>query len=209
MKLTIVRHGETDWNKVRKIQGQIDIGLNLFGVQQAHTCAKYLANEHFDSVYSSPLSRAYETAKIITAKRDCHISVKDDLQEINMGKWQGMIWSEIVKTHSDLYVEFEKVGDFSKVYKGESFKELQDRAARFLDYLVETPYESVLAVSHGGLIKVLICYVLGLDLSKRTKFNIDNLSISRLHYSQERGWTVLSLNEYTYLDDLFSSGGNI
>ncbi len=209
MKLTLIRHGETDWNKVRRIQGQIDIDLNLFGLQQAHTCAKYLANEDYDRVYSSPLSRAYKTAEIIASKKNYYINVRDELQEINMGKWQGMIWSEIIRSHSDLFQEFERVGDLSKVYKGESFQELQDRAISFLDYLVETPYESVIAVSHGGLIKVLICHVLGLDLSKRTKFNIDNLSVSRLHYSEEKGWNLLSLNEHTYLDNLFSSGGQL
>ncbi len=209
MKLTLIRHGETEWNRIRKIQGQIDIGLSLFGVQQAHTCAKHLANEHFDAVYSSPLSRAYETAEIICSKKDYKINVNNNLQEIFMGEWQGMVWSEIVKKHSDMYERFERVGDFSSIYKGESFQELQHRAVSFLDYISITPFESVLAVSHGGLIKVAICHILGLDLSKRTKFNIHNLSISRLDYSKERGWSVLTLNEYEYLDDLFTSGGQI
>ncbi len=208
MKLTIIRHGETDWNKARRIQGRIDIGLNIFGLQQAHTCAKHLADEDFDKVFSSPLSRAYKTAEIISAKKKYVVSLNDDLQEINMGKWQGLVWSEIRRIHSDLYAEFERVGDFSKVYKGESFQELQNRAVNFLNFLVDSPYENVLAVSHGGFIKVLVCYVLGLDLSKRMKFHIDNLSITRLSCTDEK-WTLMSLNESSYLDNLFSSGGQI
>ncbi len=208
MNLTLIRHGETDWNKARRIQGHIDIGLNIFGLQQAHSCSKHLANEDFDKVFSSPLSRAYKTAEIISSKKKYTVSLHDDLQEINMGKWQGLVWSEIRRIHADLYTEFERVGDFSKVYKGESFQELQDRAVNFLNYLVESPYENVLAVSHGGLIKVLVCYVLGLELSKRTRFNIDNLSITRLTYFDDK-WTLMSLNESSYLDNLFSSGGSI
>lgn len=208
MKLTILRHGETDWNKNRRIQGHIDIELNLFGLQQAHTCAKYLAKEDFDKVFSSPLSRAYKTAEIISAKKKYPITLRDELLEINMGKWQGMVWSEIVRTHSNLFEELERSGDLSKVYQGESFQEMQDRSIAFLNYLVDSPYENVLAVSHTGLIKVMVCHVLGLDLSKRNKFHIQNLSVTRLQYAPDRGWNVLSLNEYDYLDDLFRPGAS-
>lgn len=203
MKLTLVRHGETDWNKSRRIQGHIDTELNLFGLQQAHSCAKYLASEDFDKVFTSPLSRAYKTAEIITSKKKYTINTRDELLEIDFGKWQGLVWSEIVKTHPDLFGEFERERDLSKVYQGESFQDLQNRAIRFLEFLSDAPYENVLAVSHTGLIKVLVCHVLGLDLPKRSNFNINNLSITRLNYSKERGWTLLSLNEYEYLDSLF------
>ncbi len=209
MKLTLIRHGETDWNKIRKIQGQLDIPLNLFGVQQAHTCAKFLANQEFDAVYSSPLIRAYRTAEIICAKRDTIIKTDDCLEEINMGKWQGMVWNDIVRQYSDLVGEFERAGDLSKVYGGESFRQVQERAKDFFDYISDMPYKSVLAVSHGGFIKAAVCQVLGLNLSKRSKFNIHNLSITTFSYSRDRGWSLVSLNHYEYLDDLFSSGGSL
>ena len=73
MKLYIVRHGETDWNKARKIQGQSDIPLNAFGRHLARETAKGLADVHFDLCFTSPLSRAKETARIILEGRDVPI----------------------------------------------------------------------------------------------------------------------------------------
>lgn len=209
MKVRIVRHGETDWNKEGRLQGSMDRPLNLFGVQQAHTCAKHLANEKFDRVFSSPLSRAYQTAEIISSKMDVEIVKVPDIEEIDLGEWQGLKWSEIRLKFSNLLADFERGRDLSKIYKGESLQDQQKRAIRFLTSLEQYEGENILVVSHGGLIKTLICHILGLDLGKRDRFGVSNLSISTLLFSKKQGWTVSILNEYNYLDGLFSSGGQI
>lgn len=69
MEICLVRHGETDWNKVGKIQGHTDIELNENGIRQAYACAEYLNNAPFELIITSPLKRAKQTAEIIAEKR--------------------------------------------------------------------------------------------------------------------------------------------
>ena len=79
MKVTFVRHGQTDWNKVGKQQGRMDIPLNATGIEQAHQTAELLKSEPFDRVYSSPLTRARQTAEIICENRDIPIILEPRL----------------------------------------------------------------------------------------------------------------------------------
>ena len=89
MKLYLVRHGETDWNKVKKIQGQVDIPLNQFGKHLAEETAEGLHDIPFDLCISSPLSRAYETARIILEGRDVPIITDARIGEMAFGEYEG------------------------------------------------------------------------------------------------------------------------
>lgn len=209
MKILLIRHGETEWNKTGRPQGQLDIPLNIFGVQQAHTCAKHLSNFDIHSIYSSPLSRAYQTAQIIASKKSLVVNTDDSLKEIDLGSWQGMKWSEIRAKYSGLLNEFEKAGDLSYIYGGESFQDVQKRAMKFISKFEKDSDKTVMIVTHGGLIKTIVCSILGLELSKRKNFDIHNLSITTLKYNLNKYWSITTLNEFAYLDDLFSSGGQL
>lgn len=205
MRVLLVRHGLTDWNSVGRIQGRLETPLNLYGVQQAHACAKYLKSYEFKAIYTSPQARSRQTAQIIaTQHQNTPFFVADELMEINFGDWQGMTWSEISKKHGDLLKEFEKSGNLAKIYNGESYQEMQDRAYGFLSRFEREADETYLFVTHSGTIKTLICKVLGLPLERRQRFDITNLSVSTLYYSPSGGWSLTTLNETSYMDDHFS-----
>ena len=88
-RLYLVRHGQTDWNLAGKLQGQTDIPLNETGRQQAKQAKKLLGNLSFDAVYSSPLSRAVETAQLISGHSTLQIITDERIKEIAFGQWEG------------------------------------------------------------------------------------------------------------------------
>lgn len=92
--LLLVRHGETEWNKLGKFQGCTDIELSKDGINQAENL-KLKLNEEFDVIYSSPLKRAYETAKILAKDKD--ITILEDIREINFGEWEGLTISQNIR----------------------------------------------------------------------------------------------------------------
>ena len=89
MKLTICRHGQTDWNAEGRLQGHQDIPLNSLGIEQAEILRNELADKHFDLIFSSPLSRAYQTAQIINSRHNLDIVCDDRIKELYLGKLEG------------------------------------------------------------------------------------------------------------------------
>ncbi len=205
MRVIFVRHGETDWNKVGRMQGRLDIELNLNGVRQAHFCKKKLKNFKVDAIYTSPQLRAYQTAEIINSAFSLPLNTSELLQEIDLGSWQGYTWREIEMKNRNLFLEYEKGGDFSSVYGGESWVDVQTRMLEFLDMLLLTPYEDVVVVSHGGAIRMLISAVMGLNIGQRTYLDIDNLSLNIVRYLEDKKrWQVVTLNEHSYIDEMLA-----
>ena len=126
--LYIVRHGETDWNKMGKYQGITDIPLNENGLNQAKACGNALKDVTFDRILSSDLSRALVTAETIRGDRTTSITVDKRLRELNFGDWEAMLFSDIEARWPGLIDEMYLRPHLVKVPNGESFKDLQDRA---------------------------------------------------------------------------------
>ena len=146
--LYLVRHGETDWNRAHKIQGSTDIPLNSLGREQAAASGALLARRRWDAVYASPLSRAFETASIIAAEVGLPAPTTDDrLVERNYGEAEGLDFEEMQR----LFPEDTPVPGREK---------RSAVAARALEALVDIarrhPEESVVVVSHGGLIRSVL-----------------------------------------------------
>lgn len=95
MKLYIIRHGETDWNKEKRLQGQSDTQLNEYGIELARITGEALKDVHFDYIFSSPLKRAYKTAELIRMDRPVKIITDDRLKEICFGVNEG-VSSELI-----------------------------------------------------------------------------------------------------------------
>ena len=149
----IVRHGQTDWNVLTKRQGHTNIPLNQKGIEQAEELKEKLKDVSFDLVFSSPLDRAINTAKIIT---NHEIIVDDRLIERKNGKLEGLTREEIQK--------IQKAQDYcEEKYDVEPTKELQNRADSCLkDILQSYPHKNILIVSHGGFIINLRCFLDGI-----------------------------------------------
>ena len=148
----IVRHGETDWNREHRIQGHIDIPLNDQGRLDAKKAKKKLKNVKFDVVFSSPLKRAYETAKIIT---DHDIIIDKRLIERYNGELEGCNDWDIIK---DIPWNEEKVIK----YHVEPVSEVRKRVNEFLEYVLENYQDqNILIVTHAGNGIQIRCYFEG------------------------------------------------
>jgi len=189
-KIWLVRHGQTEWNRLKRIQGTGDIELNEIGLQQSEQVANYLKGEVFSAIVSSPLKRAVETAKIIQKKnkQSPPLETDKDLVERDYGKISGLTYEERAQLPPSV-----------DNYGVETLEELARRAADVLDRL-EKRYrgEQLLAVSHGGFIKTLISNSVN-SMGDRSKMVIDNCSITKLAYRNEK-WVLIKQNIIEHLD---------
>jgi len=191
--LTLVRHGQTDWNLARRIQGATDIPLNEAGRKDARTAADHLAGTTHHSIYSSPLLRARETAEIISEELGLGAPVLvPDIREREFGEGEGMLVSEYMETYG---------GWHAPVPGAETLEDVAERALSALDAIAResrrrsTPVaESVVVVAHGGVIRALIDHVSGGTLP-RAGDQIVNGSAHRFEASSG----VLRLLEQTVL----------
>ena len=160
MKIYFVRHGETDWNKERKIQGQVDIPLNEFGRHLARETAKGLRDVPFDVCFTSPLGRARETAQIILQGRDVPILEDKRILEMNFGVLEGKCCS---KEGWDVPDSFQMFFDDPVHYQapegGEDFQAVRKRTGDFLNWLFAPEQyrdSTVLVTTHGAAMAGLL-----------------------------------------------------
>ncbi len=145
MKVLIIRHGQTDWNIKRLLQGTIDIELNEVGISQATEAKKALADVHIDLAVCSPLKRARKTAEIILEDRDVPIIYDERITERKFGKAEGLNMDEIG------FGETWSFGVKQKFEGMESPEELTARVGSLFDELYEKyPDKTILVVTHGG-----------------------------------------------------------
>ena len=183
--LYIVRHGETDWNKMGKYQGITDVPLNENGLNQAKACGEALKDITFDRILSSDLSRALVTAETIRGNRTTPITVDKRLRELNFGDWEAMLFSDIESRWPGLIDEMYLRPHLVKVPNGESFKDLQDRAwAGLEEFLNKNDEEETLLIAcHGGTIRTLLCKLLDISISHCWNFSQGNTAINRIFYN--------------------------
>jgi len=151
--LYLIRHGKTDWNEKKKIQGWTDIPLNEEGrVGARKACEKY-KDVHFDICFVSPLSRARETAEIILSGRDIPIIIDDRLKEMGSGDYEG-VENSFAIPNCPINPLFQKPEDYVTVPGAESFDELFARTKDFLDKVampLVNEGKDVLIVGHGAM----------------------------------------------------------
>ena len=183
--LYIVRHGETDWNKMGKYQGITDVPLNENGLNQAKACGEALKDITFDRILSSDLSRALVTAETIRGDRTTPITVDKRLRELNFGDWEAMLFSDIEARWPGLIDEMYLRPHLVKVPNGESFKDLQDRAWAGLEEFINenVEEETLLIACHGGTIRTLLCKLLDISISHCWNFSQGNTAINRIFYN--------------------------
>ncbi len=168
VKLFLIRHGQTSWNLEGRYQGNNDIELNQVGIKQAKLAAKYLSRVEFANIYSSPLKRTLYTAEKIKGRRDLEIKVRDDLKEMNFGKWEGLKFSEInEKYHRDYHNWLEDPYN-NRPTDGENFKEITERTTAEINRIVSENADgsSVAVIAHGGVILSLLVYWLQIPLAR-------------------------------------------
>jgi len=156
VEIYFVRHGQTDWNQARKWQGWIDIPINAEGRLQAEGRRHLLPK--VDEVFYSPLSRAHETARILTGRED--ILFHDDLRELNLGDAEGVHMDEIPLRFGaeclNMWTDYSEAAMSFGFPKGESKAQLMRRVESFLEHLQTRSVKSVIVVTHGIWMRSLL-----------------------------------------------------
>ena len=163
MEIYIVRHGETTWNKGKRLQGSKDIELKDYGRELAIKTGEGLKDTKIDLIYSSPLKRAYETATLIRGNRNIEIFTDDRIKEISFGHFEGENFSELIKDENLTFKYFFKKPElYVASDDAETFEHLIERAGDFMKDKIEPledKCERVMIVAHGAINKAIMSYI--------------------------------------------------
>ena len=184
-RICFIRHGETDWNLAKRIQGSTDIPLNETGRNQAEQCAAYLNAADYDVLIHSPLKRAKETAEIINAKLQLPMVEMTDFQERSFGDGEGKTYAEREK-HPDGFPNQEERADFNK------------RVITAVEHVQQNyPDKRVLLVAHGAVINAILSVYSDGEIGSG-KTTLLNACISNLHFEGDM-WRIEDFNRVKHL----------
>lgn len=199
-RILLIRHGETDWNKLGKFQGCKDIDLSEEGIIQAKYIAKRI-NDSFDYLYSSPLKRAVQTAKIIGSNKNVNPTIISEIAEINFGEWEGLTVKEI----SNNFPQEFKIWRCDKLEGplcgGDlSIKNASIRAKNaILNVAVKHKDKTILIVAHGGIIKAGLIGIFNWDMTMYHKISLGNTAISEIAFDANLNPLLTKLNDTSHL----------
>jgi len=189
----LIRHGLTQWNTGGIFRGRHDIPLSDMGRRQTHMLGKYLAEEskgesnkkNFGTMYTSPLSRAHETATIIAEYTGSKVVPENRLTDVNFGNWQGKNVSQVKEQYPDLYKTYKEHPEEASFPEGETLQECFLRCSQGFFELVRPSKGSFMLVSHRVVLKLVLIGVLQLPLSAFWRIQLDTCSISTIGKSND------------------------
>ena len=198
-RLLLVRHGDTELNSAERYWGRTDVKLSLAGIRQAERLRDRLATEKIDVVYSSDLQRALLTAETIASQHNLKVITCPELREINFGELEGLTLAQV----SQLYPEVTRLwmeGSPKLRYPGgESLDEFNKRVSSFVGRLEKhTEQETILIVAHSGVLRTLVCQLLGMELRHRWQIRLELASLSIIETYSQRAILCL-LNDVCHL----------
>lgn len=201
----LLRHGETEWNVQRRLQGHNDSPLTELGLASARAVARRLLNAEPNVIYTSDLGRAHRTAEEIAGATQVPVRTELRLREKNNGIFEGLTQEEIAAQFPDEYARYKtRPVDYAPP-GGESTLELRDRACGTLAELATLhPGGRIVVVTHGGIISVFLRDLLGMPLNQQRRFEVDNCGLTTLTYAADRPdpWRLVTLNEIAHLDEV-------
>jgi probable phosphoglycerate mutase len=209
-RITAIRHGETAWNVDTRIQGQLDVGLNVRGRWQAERAAAALAGEQIDAVYSSDLWRAYDTALSVAKPHGLTIQTDEALRERGFGEFEGKTFAQIEAALPEQALQWRKrVPEFAPT-GGESLLLFRERVLSCIYGLsAKNTGKHIVIVSHGGVMDVLYRAATGLDLQAARSWELTNAAINRLLWNGEHlslvGWADTSHIDNAVYDETLKS----
>ncbi len=198
-EIILIRHGETEWNSQKRMQGHSNSDLSSVGQAQIQALGQWTKNVPFDLIYSSYSLRAKQTAEAITQFSGHELQFDQRLREKNLGVFEGLTSEEARERHPEVFRLFKTAGSKYVVDEGESTQQLQDRALEIVNEIrIKHPEERVLLVTHGGFIRVVMKHSLGLSLETPTRFLIRNTGVFRLVWEDK--WLVSQMGGVSHLE---------
>ena len=199
-ELILVRHGVTAWNRERRFQGQIDIGLDDEGRAQAVLTGRRLAVWHIDAIYASDLSRARQTAEPIAAERGLAVRIEPRLRERHYGSFEGRTHEELERLQTEAWRRWRRrEPDFALPGGGESLRVFHTRVVAALGDLARAhPGRTVVAVTHGGVLDIAYRIATGMALEAPRGHDLLNASLNRVRWDG-CGFSLLAWADIAHL----------
>ena len=197
LTLHLVRHGQTNFNAERRVQGQHDSVLDDVGIAQAEELRSSIEALAPSAVYSSSNVRAKHTADILTANMPIEVECLDSLREIYMGPWQERLWHDVAETETIQFTNFMGQPNRFSIEGAETFAELQTRGVGAIEEIIScecaklssgstTNALEVLIVSHGAILKTIMAHYANVPIAHMwTEPHLENCSHSTLHIDAE------------------------
>lgn len=197
----LIRHGETEWNKIGKFQGSTDIALSEGGIKQAYLAADVL-NGKFDYIYASPLSRAKQTADIIGGASNITPQIEAELREINFGIWEGLTFEEIREQYPKEFLSWRNPSQGYLMSDDLSINHAGKRASEAIRTIVkEHDGERIAIVAHGGILKAGLIHLFDWNMTMYHKFFLGNTSITKLVIKKNDSPILVTLNNTSHLPE--------
>jgi probable phosphoglycerate mutase len=207
-RVVLIRHGETDWNRDRRIQGQTDTPLSSLGRQQALAIGQRLKRERFTAIYASDLQRAWDTAQAIgqatlAERSDAPQPVADRrLREMDFGEWEGKTSAEIAASHPEAHARSKHRDADFRIPGGESFRDLYERTVAAVTSLVDAhPGGALCVVAHGGILDMMYRHTHAIALDQPRVFSLYNAAYNCLEHEGGR-FRLEVWGEVAHLDAL-------
>ncbi len=195
-RLLLVRHGETNWNRENRYQGQSDIELSERGVEQSIKLAATLNKETIAAVYSSHLRRAHATAELLLP---LPVQLDPRLREPDYGEFNGMAYAEMEMHAPEIYAQWQKDRSVAPP-GGETLGQILNRIRDFMDEVPQKhPDSSIVVVTHGEILCHLLCELLQQPNRNFRQFDTDNCSLTEVEISN--GVRLIRFNDTHHLDD--------
>ncbi len=206
MLLILVRHGETAYNAIGRYQGHVQIELNTLGHRQAARVGRRLAQRSITAIYSSDLTRCLQTIQPLVEVTQLPITLEPRLREIDVGLWEHLTIPEIREAFPGNYAAFKQNPGTTIHVGGEAYTQLQARAVSAMQAIIATHHadDTIVVCTHGGTIRAIACWVLGLDVNHYNKMWIDNCAITTL-LNNDGHIRLVSLNDNAHAEDAFAA----
>jgi broad specificity phosphatase PhoE len=203
MRLFLIRHGETAWNKDEVFRGRFDVELNERGREQARLTAGVFSGLVIAAVYSSPLNRAYDTASEIARPHGLPVVIDPALTDIDFGSWQGLSHHQVMQQCPGVYRLWSVAPHKVRFEGGESLDDVRNRALQTIRQLSgRYAGQNVVVVSHRVVNKVLLCAMLGLDNSHFWSLHQDTCAINVVEHDHQHGYIIRHLNDTGHIQSL-------
>jgi len=199
-RMILVRHGETEWNRVERFRGRADVPLNGTGLAQAKAMARRVAAEWRPvAIYSSPLTRAVKTAEAVAWHFDLRVEVNSGLIDIDYGEWQGLTPDEVRERWPKIVDAWYNAPHTAQIPNGETLDDLRVRAMSTVNEMAKRHKgQTIVLVGHTVINRIILLAVLGLGNDRFWRLRQDTCAINV--FEVEGGvFTLVSLNDKYHL----------
>jgi len=199
-RIFLIRHGETEFNRLGVFRGRYEVDLNDVGRRQAGEIARALKGENIDFLLASPLVRATETAAVIARRLGTEYTVDEAFNNIDLGSWQGVPKDRVMSEYPDLWRRWITEPEEMRVPEGETVEEVRERGFRRLCEIIDEGDGNFAVVSHRSVLKGLAASILNVPVPWFWKFYIDNAAYSVFEHDAS-GFVLTSWNSNAHLSE--------